>query len=52
VLVFAHGHLLRMVAVTWIEAPWPMAWRLPVDPATISVLGWDRGTAVLERWNS
>jgi broad specificity phosphatase PhoE len=52
VLVVAHGHLLRMVAVTWIDAPWPMAWRLPVDPATISVLGWDRGTAVLERWNS
>jgi broad specificity phosphatase PhoE len=52
VLVFAHGHLLRMVAVTWIDAPWPMAWRLPIDPATISILGWDRGTAVLERWNS
>jgi broad specificity phosphatase PhoE len=51
-LLFAHGHLLRMVAVTWIDAPWPMAWRLPIDPATISVLGWDRGTAVLEHWNS
>jgi len=51
-LVFAHGHLLRMVAVTWIEAAWPLAWRLPIDPATISILGWDRGTAVLERWNS
>ena len=51
-LLFAHGHLLRMVAVTWIDAPWPLAWRLPVDPATISILGWDRGTAVLERWNS
>jgi broad specificity phosphatase PhoE len=51
-ILFAHGHLLRMVAVTWIEAPWPMAWRLPVDPATISILGWDRGTTVLERWNS
>jgi broad specificity phosphatase PhoE len=51
VLLFAHGHLLRMVAVTWIDAPWPMAWRLPIDPATISVLGWDRGTTVLERWN-
>jgi probable phosphoglycerate mutase len=51
-LLFAHGHLLRMVAVTWIDAPWPLAWRLPIDPATVSVLGWDRGTAVLERWNS
>jgi broad specificity phosphatase PhoE len=51
VLLFAHGHFLRMVGVTWIDAPWPMAWRLPIDPATISVLGWDRGTAVLDRWN-
>jgi probable phosphoglycerate mutase len=52
VLLFAHGHLLRMVAVTWIDAVWPMAWRLPIDPARVSILGWDRGTAVLERWNS
>lgn len=50
-LVFAHGHLLRMVAVTWIDAVWPMAWRLPLEPATVSVLGWDRGTATLDRWN-
>jgi broad specificity phosphatase PhoE len=51
VLLFAHGHLLRMVGVTWIDAPWPLAWRLPIDPATVSVLGWDRGTAILQRWN-
>ena len=52
VLLFAHGHLLRMVAVSWIDAPWTLAWRLPLEPAGLSVLGWDRGTAVLERWNS
>jgi broad specificity phosphatase PhoE len=51
-LLFAHGHLLRMVAVTWIDAGWTLAWRLPIDPAAVSILGWDRGTAVLERWNS
>ncbi len=52
VLLFAHGHLLRMVAVTWIDAPWSLAWRLPLEPAGLSVLGWDRGTAVVERWNA
>ena len=52
VLLFAHGHLLRMVAVTWIEAPWELAWRLPLEPAHLSVLGWDRGTAVIESWNA
>ncbi len=52
VLLFAHGHLLRMVAVTWIEAPWQLAWRLPLAPAHLSVLGWDRGTPVIDRWNA
>ncbi len=52
VLLFAHGHLLRMVAVTWIDAPRQLAWRLPLEPAHVSVLGWDRGTAVVQRWNT
>jgi probable phosphoglycerate mutase len=52
VLLFAHGHFLRMVAVTWIEAGWALAWRLPLEPAGLSVLGWDRGVAVLDRWNA
>jgi probable phosphoglycerate mutase len=52
VLLFAHGHLLRMVAVSWIDAPWDLAWRLPLEPAHLSVLGWDRGTAVVDRWNA
>jgi broad specificity phosphatase PhoE len=52
VLLFAHGHLLRMVAVSWIEAPWDLAWRLPLEPAHLSVMGWDRGTAVVDRWNA
>jgi probable phosphoglycerate mutase len=52
VLLFAHGHLLRMVAVGWIDAPWELAWRLPLEPAHLSVLGWDRGTAVIESWNA
>jgi probable phosphoglycerate mutase len=51
-LLFAHGHLLRMVTVTWIEAGRELAWRLPLEPAHVSVLGWDRGTAVIQRWNS
>ena len=51
VLLFAHGHLLRLLAVTWIDAPWPLAERLALDPATIGVLGWDRGTPVIDRWN-
>jgi probable phosphoglycerate mutase len=51
-LLFAHGHLLRMVAVSWIDAAAELAWRLPLEPAHLSVLGWDRGTAVIDSWNA
>ncbi|HVN11518.1 MAG TPA: histidine phosphatase family protein [Kineosporiaceae bacterium] len=51
-LLFAHGHFLRMVVIQWIDASWTLAGRLTIDPAAISVLGWDRETAVLERFNS
>lgn len=51
VLLVAHGHLLRILATVWIQAAPELAERLLLDPATVSVLGEDRGTAVIERWN-
>jgi probable phosphoglycerate mutase len=51
-LVFAHGHLLRILAARWLGLP-PQDGRLfLLEPATISVLGWERDTAVVERWNT
>lgn len=52
VLLFAHGHFLRILAATWIGQEPQLAAGLALDPATISVLGLDRGTPVIERWNS
>jgi broad specificity phosphatase PhoE len=51
VAVFAHGHLLRVLAARWLGLA-PADGRLfALDPATISSLGYDHETAVIRLWN-
>jgi broad specificity phosphatase PhoE len=52
VLVFAHGHVLRVLAARWIEAPPLLASRLELATATVSELGWEADRRVIELWNS
>ena len=50
-LLFAHGHVLRILTARWLELE-PAAGRLfSLDPATISTLGHERETPVLRLWN-
>lgn len=52
VLVFSHGHFLRVLAARWIEAPPLTANRLELSTATISELGWEQDRRVVEVWNA
>ena len=51
VLVFAHGHLLRVLAARWVGLSAPSGSLFVLGTATISILGWDRETPVIELWN-
>ena len=51
-LLFAHGHVLRVLAARWVELAPEAGARLWLATATISVLDFERETAVLKRWNA
>ena len=52
VLVFAHGHLLRVMAARWIGLEPEVGRLFALDPATLGVLGFERETPVIRMWNA
>lgn len=52
VLVFAHGHLLDILAARWVGVHPELGRIFYLDPATISRLGWHHQSRVIEEWNS
>ena len=51
VLVFAHGHLLRVLGARWLGLQATSGRRFALSTGTVSVLGWEHQDAVIQSWN-
>jgi broad specificity phosphatase PhoE len=51
-LLVAQGHLLRVLAARWLHQAPAFGRHLVLGTATLSVLGWERDTRAITRWNA
>jgi broad specificity phosphatase PhoE len=51
VALFAHGHILRVLAARWLELPPERGGSFALDTASLSELGFERENRVITRWN-
>lgn len=50
--LFAHGHVLRVLAARWCELAPEGAQRFALTTGTLSALSWEHEWTVLSRWNA
>ena len=51
ILIFAHGHILRILAATWLELPPSEGKHLILETGTISILAHEHETPAIKAWN-
>lgn len=51
-IAFAHGHILRVLAARWMGMSASFGGRLALSAGTVSVLGFERETEVIQSWNA
>jgi broad specificity phosphatase PhoE len=51
VALFAHAHILRILAARWVGLPATGGSLLALGTGSVSVMGWERETRVIASWN-
>jgi broad specificity phosphatase PhoE len=51
VLIFAHGHVLRVLTARWLDEPPGGGRHYALQTAALSVLGYEHDDPVISRWN-
>lgn len=52
VVIFAHGHVLRVFVARWLGFPVLAASHFLLDPATLSILSYYQGIPAIKQWNA
>lgn len=50
-VLFAHAHLLRVLAARWLGLPPDRGRSFTLEPASVSILGHERDERVIDSWN-
>lgn len=51
-ICFGHGHASRVLALSWLDFPVIFGQSFPVEVASVSILGREKESAAVIRWNS